>query len=432
MSKVICDVCGTAYPETAAQCPICGCAKASTAQTAAADASTAAPQESTGYTYVKGGRFSKKNVKKRNQKGGKVPERRTTASRRSDVAKQDDGGNNTALIVVVVLLLLSIIAVVIYIGIQFFGSSEKDPSGDTTGAAQTSDATGDSTDEDPEGSTGSRIACTGLELSNKVIEFPTAGGEWTLAVSVSPVDTTDDVIFASKDEKVAAVDENGKVTAVGGGETVITVTCGDVTEECRIVCSFDPPESTGGEGTTGGKFDFAFNTKYKDASTGYYDTTLETKGGTWRAYKNGMAWDPADITWTSDDPSVCTIEKGIVTAVGKGTTKIHAAYGGTTVTCIVRCKWEEETETDSTEGGETGGTYTIYSKDVTIKVGESFQLTLKDGDGNVQEVARAADKDGYVTIEGNKISGAALGEVNVSATFEGQTYTCIVRVKEIV
>ena len=61
-------------------------------------------------------------------------------------------------------------------------------------------------------------------------------------------------------------------------------------------------------------------------------------------------------------------------------------------------------------------------------MGESFQLTLKDGDGNVQEVAWAADKDGYVTIEGNKISGAALGEVNVSATFEGQTYTCIVRV----
>ena len=34
MNKIICDVCGTDYPETAAQCPICGCASAG-AQTAA-------------------------------------------------------------------------------------------------------------------------------------------------------------------------------------------------------------------------------------------------------------------------------------------------------------------------------------------------------------------------------------------------------------
>ena len=25
MSKIICDICGTSYPETATQCPICGC-----------------------------------------------------------------------------------------------------------------------------------------------------------------------------------------------------------------------------------------------------------------------------------------------------------------------------------------------------------------------------------------------------------------------
>ena len=38
MSKVICDVCGTTYPETAQQCPICGCAKNTTAQTVAGEA----------------------------------------------------------------------------------------------------------------------------------------------------------------------------------------------------------------------------------------------------------------------------------------------------------------------------------------------------------------------------------------------------------
>ena len=27
MNKIICDVCGTAYPETSSQCPICGFAR---------------------------------------------------------------------------------------------------------------------------------------------------------------------------------------------------------------------------------------------------------------------------------------------------------------------------------------------------------------------------------------------------------------------
>ena len=27
MSKIVCDICGTAYPETAEACPICGCTK---------------------------------------------------------------------------------------------------------------------------------------------------------------------------------------------------------------------------------------------------------------------------------------------------------------------------------------------------------------------------------------------------------------------
>ena len=27
MSKIICDVCGTTYPDSATQCPICGCVR---------------------------------------------------------------------------------------------------------------------------------------------------------------------------------------------------------------------------------------------------------------------------------------------------------------------------------------------------------------------------------------------------------------------
>ena len=34
MSKIICDVCGTRYPDTAEQCPICGHIRAASGKTA--------------------------------------------------------------------------------------------------------------------------------------------------------------------------------------------------------------------------------------------------------------------------------------------------------------------------------------------------------------------------------------------------------------
>ena len=95
MSKVICDVCGTTYPETAAVCPICGCAKNTTDQTVAD--STQNP-EVAAYTPVKGGRFSKSNVRKRNKK---MKETR----RSGEDAPENDGANKGLVAVVLVLLL---------------------------------------------------------------------------------------------------------------------------------------------------------------------------------------------------------------------------------------------------------------------------------------------------------------------------------------
>ena len=56
MSKIICDVCGSAYADTADQCPICGTAKRDT------NATKPESQSEGGYNYVKGGRFSHANV----------------------------------------------------------------------------------------------------------------------------------------------------------------------------------------------------------------------------------------------------------------------------------------------------------------------------------------------------------------------------------
>ena len=63
MSKIICDVCGTTYVETSAQCPICGYVNPTMADHSVQESGDIA--ENGELTYVKGGRFSKSNVRKR-------------------------------------------------------------------------------------------------------------------------------------------------------------------------------------------------------------------------------------------------------------------------------------------------------------------------------------------------------------------------------
>lgn len=436
MNKVICDVCGTAYPETANQCPICGCAKVST-QAAAVDTGA---EETTAYSYVKGGRFSKKNVKARTQRG-KFQDSGKSSSREPEEEKTNKG-----LVAVVVLLLIAIVAVVIYIGVQFFDMDipgETTPSQSTQASdnTQASDSTTDSSDT-------TEITCTKLLLSNGTLEFLAAGDKWTLEVELEPVDCTEPVTFTSADPAVATVSETGEVVAVGPGETVITATCGAVTAECKVLCNFpgaseptDPSESTGPAITD---FEFKFNTRYVDDHTGYYDITLE-QGITWRAYTSELTVEPEDITWVSDDPEICTVENGIVTITATGntkvvSTKVHAEYAGKTFTCIVRVKpGEAPAPTEGEEGEGTDSSepkaYKISSTDMTLKIDGYWWLKLQDSDGNtVEGVTWTADHEGYVKIEGNKLTGVKSTNdlskkyVLVSCTYEGETYSCIVRV----
>lgn len=414
MSKVICDVCGTAYPETSVQCPICGCARASSDQTAAADAGQRTGEDTAGYTYVKGGRFSKKNVRKRNTRT-RAPERRGSGGR------QEEEKTNSGLIVVVILLLLAIVAVMIYIGVRVFAPHEKDPTpSDNTSQNTSGTDSGTTGSSDP---TGTVVPCTGITLSSRTIELLAAGNTYDLTVAAEPVDTTDAITFESSDKEVAMVSESGTVMAVGPGMATITVTCGSVKEECRIVCSFGATGNT--DPTQPTEFTFVFNTKYVDETTGKRDITF-TERKQWKAYTDDLSVDPSQITWTSDDPAICTIENGIVTVVGPGTTEIHAEYGGKTYSCIVRSRVPEGEEEQPT------GDYTISHKDVTLYLNEesnkSFKLTLKDKDGNVVDVTWTADDPNCVDIKGNQITAKAAGKTNVSVEYEGVTYTCIVRV----
>ncbi len=404
MSKVICDVCGTTYPETATQCPICGSAKNNAEQTIAG--SVDGMEDSASYAYVKGGRFSKKNVRRR-ERGGSTPV--STAQRRSGGSsrrvQEDEESSNIGLVIVVILLLIAIAAVVIYLILPFFKSEVSDPKETTGSPVQTTE---------PSEPSFVRIPCTEILLSNAHLELE-VGATWTLTTQLAPVDTTDTVAFVSRDPAIASVDPNsGLVTMLAEGETVITAICGEITAECTV----KTPAGGGDDPVTPGEFKFEFNTRFTD-DKGNGDVSLTKQGATWKAYTSSLDIDPTLILWTSDNPEIAKIDNGIVTAVAPGTTKVHAQYNGVTYSCIIRCSFEVR---------EDANDCAPNLDDVTISVGQSFTLKLLDANGYKLDVTWLCDTDG-VTIDGTKITGAVSGNHTVYTVYEEKTYTCIVRVK---
>lgn len=373
MSKIICDVCGTSYPETAKQCPICGSVCPGDVQRVNDDVNGEG-KVSTGYTYVRGGRFSKSNVKKRSQ-----AEVRTAAKpKEAEPVKNPEEKDNRGLVITAIVLLLAIIGVVIYIALRFF-SPISGPAPDST-AGSTLDGQAD-------------LSCTGITLDTDTILFESIGEARLLQVTIEPQNTTDATTFTSSDEAVATVNAVGKVTSVGVGTAKITITCGDFTKECTVTVQL-PEESTGytdptvettePEASTAPAEDFRLNRE---------DITFNVAGDNWVLYNGSIAKNL--ITWSSDNEKVATFVDGKVVAVGGGMTEVHAEYNGKKVSCIIRCDFKASSGVSGSGGGvsEDGGgassnviTGTVYgvSKDVNVRTGPGTNYQ-KNGTLNLGE-----------------------------------------------
>lgn len=418
MGKVICDVCGTTYPDTAAVCPICGSARVTTERTGA----DATPEEAEVYTYVKGGRFSKRNVRKRNEKD-ELPRTPKRAPEIEDDDEDDSEGSNKALIAVVIVLVLAIMCVLGYIAVRFFlpGLSKPDPT-----VPSHSEGTKPPEQTSP---TEKRIPCTGLELDNTELKFVVADREFLLGATKEPRNTTDELTFTSSDETVAKVSSVGKVTAIGYGECVITVKCGDAQAECKVICTFGEPtptEPTKPQVQIPAGFTLSLNRK---------DFTISEADETWNLYKGkeSLGVKASDITWTTSNEKVATVKDGVVTGVDYGDCTVTATIGDQSVSCVVRIRFHASTPE---EGGDPENTVKISHRDVTIKVGETFTLSLTDSRGVKLSVEWTVDTEDYVTIDGGKITGKTATSglkqkyVTVSCVYEENTYSCIVRVNE--
>lgn len=342
MSKIICDVCGTRYPENAEKCPICGRAR---------DGGNSLSDEmlmddlrpGSGTAHVRGGRFSKSNVRKRNENMAhyELPEQsrgqQTRSRPQSDNAygmpqMEPEQKSGTGLNIALVAVVIALLCVTAYIFVKFFVPNVlkmQEPTVPT--ALPTEVATEAPTTAPTEEPT---VPCEDLAWANgdsfAILEQP--GQQWLLNVAVTPEDTTDQLTYHSSDEGVVTVDSEGCVTAVGAGQAVITVSCGAQQLEFDVLCTFDDTVSATEEETV------PETTKpLKDVTltVNLTDVTFNAKDQGYTFKCNGLSGD--EVTWISEDENIVTVKDGKAISVGRGTTNIIAQYGDQKVTIIVRC-----------------------------------------------------------------------------------------------
>ncbi len=157
------------------------------------------------------------------------------------------------------------------------------------------------TEYDQESNTISGSNSVEITINKKVAE-PT----WTLTPSedfeleigdTKIIETDGDVTWTTSDSKVATVDKNGKITAVGTGTATITATDKD-----------------------GNTKSIKVTVVKKDELTLTPSGSVKLETGDTKTIKTNK-----DVTWTTSDSKVATVDKnGKITAVGTGTATITA------------------------------------------------------------------------------------------------------------
>ena len=254
---------------------------------------------------------------------------------------------------------------------------------------------------------------TGVTLDKSEYIFHSIGDSFQLAASVAPEDAADKTLeWASSDEAVATVDQNGLVTAVGNGTATIIVSTIDQgkTAECEITV------------------------EQWVTSVTLSNTELSMNEGEEYVLTVSVAPDNAydkSVNWESMDTRVATVDSnGKVTAIKKGIAHIYvraASRGYIAARCIVTViRPVSQIDLDKTA-------IVLYrgKDDVT----ETITATISPSSASNTGLEWSSSDTSIATVSDGVVTGKAAGTVTITASAKdgsGVKASCNVEVKQYV
>ena len=225
------------------------------------------------------------------------------------------------------------------------------------------------------------------------------GDVLTLKATVTPADATETAVtWSTSDPSVVTVDD-GEITAVSKGTATITASCGGFTAECAVTVK-EVEHIIPVTGITLDRTNVQMN-------VGDILTLKATVAPANATYPN--------VTWSTSDSSVATVDGGEVTTISGGTATITASCGGFSARCTVAVASDTEVKSvtiDSTRLSLDVGAESTVRATVSPDVpGVEYVWSLGDGTGSV---SLKDNGDGSATVKAE-----AAGTVTLTVTVKG-------------
>ena len=371
MNEVICEFCGTVYSEFEEKCPVCGASRGLDFE----DDPTVQEEEFLRQMEILSQPQEEQipdDPVKRNKQIFDFDQYQDDEEEEEDYEEQYDDNQdpededysqypehprtNMVLVAVLVIIITLLLLAVGFLFFRFFlpnmGSREESLPTLATEPVQTQATVPETTEPS--------IPCTDLSIPGGEIVLVSQGHNHLLNVRVYPEDTTDALTFTSADESIATVNDDGKITAQGEGETTITISCGKISMRCKVLVDYslatEPTEAetlpltqssdeaapASAEGTD--ETDAA-QTEETTAPTEKSKLKLKktdiTLFARYVSYTVEMDCDiqPDQMDWITMDSTICIVIDGVITATGPGSTRVIGTYNGESVECVVRCNF---------------------------------------------------------------------------------------------
>ena len=223
------------------------------------------------------------------------------------------------------------------------------------------------------------------------------GSTMEMTAAVSPTGNT--AVWTSDKPGVAEVDDTGKVTAKSPGLAMVKVTAGGVSQTVGVAVYDQTVTSV----------------KLSRASV---DLTVDDSIGL-TAYVDPDGAVNKDVTWTSDDEDVATVNSsGKVTAVGKGNTTVTAQSGGQLASCTI----EVTLPVASVSIGSS-------SKKMLLNETADITATVSPSEATHADITWTSSDESIVTVDiTGKVTAEGFGSTTVIAEAGGKYDTCTVSV----
>lgn len=345
MNRITCEVCGTAFQDTAPCCPICGWRPEGGAEEPAVDPAELENFDLDDLTKGLDTNGRKKESKRvfdfdavNTQKDTAVSDEDDDTAYYASVPEEEEPQKtNVGLVVVLVIFIALVLCATVFLAIKFLIPGKKADTQQTTLPTATAETVQTLATE--EETTVPTVPCTGLAMSSGVQTLTSEGGKWLLHVLITPEDTTDTVEYRSEDESVVTVTADGCITAVGNGTTNVVITCGDQTLKCPVTVAIEAETEPTTQATEAAETEATEETKPANTTLKLKKSDITfTKIGVYTTLELDCDLKAEDVKWRTSDSSIAMVRNGVVTAMGKGVAKVTATYNGETVSCIVRVK----------------------------------------------------------------------------------------------